>query len=430
MRPPAGQGRRAATDRQRLLATSLAPLADRNFALYWIGHLVSNTGRWIELTGAVWLMYELTASPVLLGLLGLARALPGVLLSPAAGVLADRLDQRRLLFVTQGLALLASLAIAVLVWAGRVEAWHLYVEVAVQAAITSFDASGRQALFPRLVPRRDLAQAVTLSATAGRLSELVGPAAGGVAIAALGVTAPFALNAVSFLALMGAVLLISNLEPVARKASSFRGELREGLDHIRSAPVLSGLLKLELAFGLFQLNPVIITIVARETLGAGPAVLGTMLSAPALGGLLGTGILLSIGQPRRQGHFVIVCIAVYAVVLGILAAEPAYLVWLIGLGTLGLLDAFATITRHSTLQLSAPPYLRGRVMGNMRTLTAATGPLSQTQSGILAGWLGPAGALVISSIAVAVAALGTWRTNPSLWRFSRDQPPVDHEDIH
>jgi MFS family permease len=139
---------------RRRLPVNLAPLSHLNFAQFFVGFAVTNAGKWIEQTGAVWLVYELTGSPALLGLLGVAKAVPAVILGPIAGVVVDRVDQRKLLLLTQGLGLVASLALGLLIASGQVQLWQIYLQVAVQSGIMAFDAPVRQALFPRLVPRK------------------------------------------------------------------------------------------------------------------------------------------------------------------------------------------------------------------------------------------------------------------------------------
>ena len=200
---PSGGTATEADEPRPFVASSgnLRPLGYRNFALYWVGFVASHTGKNIELVGAVWLIYQLTGSPLALGVLGLARSIPQLILSPIAGVVVDRLDQRRLLFTTQGLSLIASLSLGILISAGVVEPWQVYLEIAAQSAILAFDAATRQALFPRLVPRSLLPEAVTLSVTAARSSAFLGPAIGGFMIAGLGVAAPFYANALTYLAL-------------------------------------------------------------------------------------------------------------------------------------------------------------------------------------------------------------------------------------
>jgi MFS family permease len=411
------------------LPRNFAPLGYRNYFLFWVGHLASNTGRWIEDTGAVWLVYTLTGSPVLLGLLGVMRAVPAFILGPVAGVVADRVDQRRLLFATQGLALVASLSLGLLVAAGRVEVWHAYLQIGLQSAISVFDAAGRQALFPRLVPRTRLAEAVTMSAIAGRSSAFVGPAIGGVAIAGLGVASPFLLNAATYLALMFAVVLMRGVVPRAAVAgSTFVGEFTEGLRHILASPVLSGLLKMTLLFEVFQANSVIITIVGREVLHVGPEGLGGLLSAPALGSIAGLAFLLVLGQSRRQGRFIVFCQLGYAAALAGFALSQDYAASFAALALIGLLDVLATVTRLSVLQLAAPGRMRGRVMSNTVTIARGIGPMAQTQSGILSGALGGPLAAVMAAGALVVNALVTGRGNQPLWRFSRDDPGPESLD--
>lgn len=401
------------------LPRGLAPLGYRNFGLFWLGFAVSNTGKWIEQTGAVWLIYVLTGSPVMLGLLGVARAAPAILLGPIAGVVADRVDQRKLLFITQAIALVSSFALGLIVASGWVEPWHVYLQVALQSAISAFDAADRQALFPRLVPRIHLAQAVTLASTAARSSAFIGPAVGGLAIAKLGVAAPFLLNAATFVGLMAAVALMRGVVPRAPRAgSTFRGELSEGLRYMMRMPVLSGLLKLEIVFSLLQMNAVMITIIGREVLGVGPEGLGGLLAAPALGSLIGIGLLLARGQSRFPGRFIVISQLGYAITLITFALSQNFVLSFAGLALAGLLDTLASVTRTSVIQLAAPGRMRGRVMGNLGTVTRGLGPLAETQSGLLAAVIGGPLAVVTAATALALSAAATARANPVLWHYS------------
>jgi MFS family permease len=403
----------------------MAPFGYRDFSLFWTGLATTRFGKAVEDLGSVWLVYVLTQSPALLGILGFARAMPAILVGPIAGVVADRVDQRRMLFVTQGLGLLASLILGVLILSGRVEVWHVYIQVAVQSAIDSFDGACRQALFPRLVRREHLSEAVTLTSTAARISTLVGPAVGGVAIATAGVAAPFLINAATFVGLMVALLAMRAV-PAARRAApvSFRLDLAEGLRHIRSAPILSGLLKLEFVFGVLQVNSVIITIVGTEILGVGPEGLGVLQGAPALGALVGLMVVIAMGQAMRQGRLVVSCMLTYCAFLLVFAASREFLVTYAAIAVMGFLDSISTVTRHSVMQLASPAHLRGRVMANMGTITRGTTPLSQLQSGLLSGVIGGPLALAVAAGILFVAATVTARTNTELWQFSRVEPEL------
>lgn len=399
---------------------SLAPLRYRNYLLYWIGFATSNTGKNIELIGAVWLVSELTTSALLLGLLGIARAVPSFVLSPIAGVIVDRVDHRKLLFTTQGLSMVASIVLGLLIAFGTVELWHVYLQVAVQSGITAFDAAVRQALFPRLVPRSLLSEAVTLQVTAARSAAFVGPAIGGVAIATLGEASPFLLNGISFLVLMGAAILLRDIPPLpVRAAATFRRELGEGLRYILHTPVLRGLLQLEVVFSVFSINAVLITIIGRQVLGVGPEGLGGLLSAPAFGSLAGLAAVLIFGQTERQGRFTLSCTFIYATALVVFGISGQYVLALAALAVVGCMDVLMTVTRNTIMQLSAPGHMRGRVMANMRIVTGGIAPLSETQSGLVSGAIGGPMAAVAAAMALIVAAALTAKSNPALWRVRR-----------
>ena len=414
--------------RPRALIENLAPLRHRNYALYWAGLWSSNAGRWVEQTGSVWLVYLLTDSPALLGLLGVAKAVPTLLIAPLAGVIADRVDQRRLLFTTQGIALIASLVLGLLVLSNQVQLWHIYLQVLLTSVISAFDVSARQALFPRLIPRDQLPAGVTLSALAGRSSAVVGPAVGGLAIAGLGVASPYLINAATFLILMAALVAMRNVpDPTPAPRTSFVAELREGLSYIRTSGVLSGLLRLEIVFGAFQVNPVITAIIAREVLHVGPEGLGGLLAAPAVGAVAGLGFLLIVGHTKRPGRFIVYCQIAYSTAMVLFALSGFYLVSLALLAATGVFDILETVTRLSIAQLAAPAHMRGRVMSNMRTVTGGIGPMSQTQSGIVAGIIGGPGALFVAAFALATSAATTVWTNAALWRFTTAEVAAEPE---
>jgi MFS family permease len=407
--------------RQRYLVGGLSPLRYRNFAIFILGFATSATGRAIEATGSVWLVYELTHSPILLGLVGIAQALPTILTSPIAGVVSDRVSQRRLLFLTQGLSLVLSLALALLIVTGRVQLWHIYLQVALETIVTSFDSAARQALFPRLVPRSELPEAVTLTLTSNRVAKLIGPVVGGLAIAAMGMSAPFFLNAASFLALMAAVMKIRGIPGPVTGAVSVGRELLEGIRYIIAAPILSGLFMMEIIFSLFEMNAVLITIVARELLRVGPEGLGLLIAAPALGSFLGVTWLMTIGRVDRQGRFGIVCTLAYAAVLFVFACSTSFLMSASALILIGALDFLITVTRNSVMQLSAPARMRGRIMANLGLVTRGIGPLADTQSGVLAAFLGVSLTVFAAGTALAAAACLTAIANPTLWLYSRSR---------
>jgi hypothetical protein len=270
---------------------------------------------------------------------------------------------------------------------------------------------------------------VTLTSLASRSSAFLGPAAGGLAIAGLGTAAPFLINAATFLVLMGALVLMRNVPAQAyERSGSFRAEMLEGLSYIRRAHVLNGILRLEIVFGAFQANPVIIAIIAREILHVGPEGLGGLLSAPALGALCGLVTLLVVGHTRRPGRFIVFVQWGYSAALVLFALSSFYPLSFILLAVTGFLDVLETVTRLGIAQLAAPARMRGRVMSNMRTITGGIGPMAQTVSGGLAGAFGGPIALIISAAALATSATTSARLNRPLWDFSVDDAD-EHDEV-
>jgi hypothetical protein len=379
----------------------------------------------MEQTAVVWVLYEITASPLLLGLVGVFRAAPFTLLSSFAGAVSDRVDQRKLLFATQGAGLVASLVLGVLVASGGVQVWQIYLQVAVQSAISAFDTAARQSLFPRLVPRAEIPASVTLNSTAARSSALVGPAIAGLLIARTGEATPMFVNAGTFLLLLGAVALIRDVVPrVAAVGSSVRAEMLQGLRFILRSPVLVSLIKLEGAFALLSVNSVIIAIVARQALHTGPEGLGQLLAAPALGALLAIAMLLWFGPARQQGRFLYASAATY--VLGVLAfaISTNFVLSMAALALVGLCDCLVSIGRASILQMAAPPAMRGRVMANALAVNRGLGPLAQTQSGAVAGLIGGPFALVGAAIVLGLAIGTNAVRNPLLRSFKATEVHV------
>lgn len=386
----------------------LAPLAHRSYLKYLLGNGVSAAGSHAEIVAVSWLLYQLTDSPALLGLGGLFQALPIFLLVPYAGTLADRWSPRRLLIAAQGIALANSLALGLLTATGRVETWHVYFQALLQASVSAFDVTARQALFPRLIPRRDLDQAVTLNFAAVRVAMLLGPSLGGWVIAQWGSAAVFFLNAASTSAMLAAVITIR--ERAAERESSLAGTIREelfqGFVFIYRSRAISTLLLYASLWGLLSYNPALLTIFARDVLQAGPAGLGILMSSGAIGQLTGSLALVGAGGVRRQDKLLFGMGALYTLAMAAFSFSRLFFLSAALLAAAGVAHAVFSATRHTILQRASPDQMRGRVMGIHLLVTRGVSPLSQTLSGFLVHGLGPTGALFLATLMVgAVTAV-------------------------
>ena len=384
----------------------------RNFALYFGGLTVSQVGDWMETTTTSWLLYRITADPILLGLAGGIRALSIVLFGLLGGAIADRTDRKRLLFITQSGFALSSLALGALVLAGLLEPWHVYVFSATNGALGSFDAPARRALFPSLVPRSEMQNAVVLNAAVFRLARLVGPALAGVVIVFFGPAVCYFVNVASYAAILVALGLMDVARVVQPIAGRLHHDIADGLRYVLRRPLLRGVLFLEATHSLFGVNTALITILASDVLHTGPEGLGLLLSAQALGALLGTTALVVSGDIEEKGRAMLISGTVYCLALAALAGattfEVAALLLLVGAVT----DAFWTAMRNTIFQLQAAEEYRGRALSTVLLAGRGFTQGAQLEYGVAVSAGGPGfAALLGSGMIVASLVLVNWRSD-------------------
>jgi MFS family permease len=374
----------------------------RNYRLFFAGQVVSVTGSWMQNVASAWLIVQLTHSAVAVGVLALAQFLPFTLFGLFGGVLVDRLDARRLVIGTQTLQMVLAGTLAGVALTGVASPWMVYAIAFGRGAVLVLDAPARQALTYRMVGRRDLPNAVALNSSLFNASRVLGPALGGVVIAAFGTGFCFAFNAISFAAVLGGLLLMreSELHPVERRERpTILGGTRDGLRWVwgdRSVRTVLVVVLIVSTFG-FNMN-VLLPLLASQTLHAGPRTFGVVSAFFGAGALCGALIAASLSQASRRillgGTLLFGLFELALAPLQSLVAVSA-LLFLVGV-------SFTTWTANSNtgVQLSAPDHLRGRVVGLYYYAFNGTAPLG----GLLAGWLCAAGG---TGLAFAVAGATT-----------------------
>ena len=390
------------------LPPGLSPLRHRDFALYWFGQCVSQSGTVIELTATTYLLYAITSSPLLLGIGGLTRAVPILTLTLYGGALADRIDRKRLLMFTQVAQVATSLVLGTLVVTATVQFWHIYVIGFLNATLSAFDAPARNSLYPSFIPRSDFQNAVTLNSVTFRLATLVGPAVAGLLIATVGPAAPFFVNAASYLAIIVALLLIRTKIPIpAGPRASLRSAMIGGLRYARHSPVLPLILLTEAILSIFGHNTALITIFARDVLHVGPEGLGLLLSAIGGGAIGGTVFLIGFGEIRRKGALMIGAGLLYALALVAFSVSTSFALSMGVLFVVGLADSFWAAMRNTIVQLAATDAFRGRVMSLITFTSRGLTNGSQIETGAIVSAAGPAlgGALNALVILAAVGAI-------------------------
>lgn len=372
-------------------------LKQRDFGLFWASLLFSAVGSQISTVAIAWQIYEITNSPFQLGLAGLFRALPIMLLSIPGGVVADRMDRRWLLIVTQSLAALLALSLALLSYFGQVKVWHIYTVTFLSGAVGIFDSPARTALIPALVRPEQLATAYALNISWRQIATLSGPFIGGVIIASVGLSTSYFIDAVSFLSVIFCLALMrARPAPTSDvKKESPMDSVRSGFAFIRDNTAILGLMSMDTCVQFFGAYRSMMPVFARDILAVGPAGLGALLGVPAFGALAGSAIVLAVGNPKRKGELIITVSLIYTAGLISFALSRSLILSLAIGFLLGLVDAVGETLRDTLVQLITPDPMRGRVKSFDQVFMSAGTYLGHAQIGAAATFLGVPGALVM-----------------------------------
>ena len=397
-------------------------LRHRDFRWLWISQLVSQTGSQMQVVAINWHIYLLTHSALALGFVGLTRVVPVILFSLWGGILADRLDRRRLMFATQSAMTLVSIALAVLAWSGHGAVWSIYALNALQAAAAAFDNPARQALIPRLVPRQDLPGALAMNLTMFHLAMIGGPGLAGLLIAGHAAVSPgagpasgtgalailYLLNAVSFL---GVLLALAFMQASGRVDEAESGResplesLRSGLRFVFTTPIMVWTMALDFFATFFAGAMSLLPIVADQILKVGPAGYGWLVSAPAFGALAGSLYTSLHPLPRRQGRVLLWAVAAYGLATVVYGVSRSFLLTFGALMATGLADVVSTVIRQTLRQLLTPDAFRGR-MTSVNMIFFMGGPqLGEMEAGLVASLF--ASAALGVTVAVVSGGLAT-----------------------
>jgi MFS family permease len=399
-----------------------APLRFREFRLFWIGYFISRIGDSMQQTAVSWLLYDLTRSPLQLGLNGAFRALPMIVLGLFGGTIADRFDRRRILLFTQSILMLLALLLGFLAQTGRIQAWHIYGFTFVAAIIQSVDIPTRQAFIPSLVPRAILPNAIALNSMLWKGTILLGPSLAGIAISTVGTDGAFYANASSFLAVVLALALMRITSSGVVRAGGFLKDLWQGLSYVRSQRIILAIMLMEAFSSVFGLNSAMVTIFARDILHAGATGLGFLQSSRGLGAILGSGLLVAMGNMRSQGKILLHSAIVYGMSFALFGLSQNFLLSLLLIFVAGAADTIWGAVRSTILQLKTPDYLQGRVMGVFGLCSRGLSPLGQVETGLLVPLVGAREATFLGgSIVLCASLLTAWRV-PDVHKFQGHRP--------
>src|SRR4029434_11027806 len=281
-------------------------LAQRDFGLFWISLLFSAVGSQISTIAVAWQVYENNNSPFQLGLTGLFRALSVMTFYIPGGVVADRMDRRWLLIITQSLAAVLALILCLLTSTGQVRVWHIYAVTFLSGAVGIFDVPARTALIPLLVSGEQLASAYALNITSRQIAALAGPFLGGIIISAFGISISYFIDALSFFSVIVCLAFMrARPGPPAEKTESPLQSVRSGFNFIRENSAILGLMSMDTCVNFFGAYQSMSPASPGDIRAPAPAGLGALLGVPAFGALVGSGVVLAAGNPRRKGRLII-----------------------------------------------------------------------------------------------------------------------------
>jgi MFS family permease len=400
-------------------------LRHRNFRLLWLGQLVSMSGTSMQTAAILWHV-SLLAPPgwkaLALGMVGLARLGPILVFGLLSGVMADAVDRRRLMLAGQIVMMLAAATLALVTAGGLATILVILCVAGMGTAAAGATAPARQALLPNLVPREHVPNAIALSSIVAQTASVVGPALAGLTLALAGPATVYALNAVSFVAVIGALLLMRGVPPIPpaeRGAISFRA-LREGARFVFGAPLLRSTLLLDGLATFFCSATALLPLFAQDLLQLGPREYGWLYAAPSLGAVLSSLAMVRFADRIvRRGVVLLWTVAIYGAATVVFGLSRAFWLTFLALAVTGAADTVSAVLRNIVRQLETPDRLRGRMVGISMLFFMGGPQLGEFESGVAAQWLGARVAVAAGGVAsVLTTAWIAWRT-PALRAYRR-----------
>ena len=386
-----------------------------NYRRYWFGQIGSLVGAWMQSVALPWLVLQLGGSPLQLGLVMAFMFGPSLFLAPLGGVLADRVDKRRMLIAVNLVAMAQAATLFVLALTGVVEIWHIFLLALVAGFVNAIEMPLRQAFVAELVPREDLVNAIALSSTSFNLSRVIGPAVAGVTIAAFGVASNFGVNAVSYVSVLIGLFLIrtDGLHRAERPTTfpSIRASLGEGLRYARATPTVLWPLVLLGGIAALAMNfQTLLPLFSRNTLGLDSGGYGALFATMGAGSLLGSLALAFATSQRPMLRLILGGAAGFLALAFALGFVRAPLFAFLLVAGIGFASMLMINTINVTIQNSVPDVMRGRVMSLYVTVFAGSAPLGGLLAGSMAeAWGAPVAFSVGAALASAVLVVVAWR---------------------
>jgi len=415
-----------ASVRARFSSAAVA-LRHRNFRLLWWGQLVSFSGSMMQMAAVLWHV-SLLAPPgrkgIALGLVGLVRVVPIVVFSLISGVVADALDRRKLMMVTQSAMAVIAAVLAVLTFRGSSALWPIYLLTALGSGAGAFDGPARQSLLPALVPREHLANAISLNTIMLQIASVTGPTLAGLVIARANVAWAYALNAVSFLFVLAALAALRDLpaRSLADRGEISRKAAGEGLRFVFSSTMIRSTMLLDFFATFFSSATALLPIFAQDVLAVGAQGYGWLYAAPSVGAVLASAVMVPlIDRMDRRGAVLLWSVFGYGVATVVFGISRSFLLTFVCLALTGATDTVSMVLRNVIRQLETPDHLRGRMVGINMVFFMGGPQLGELEAGLVANWLGAAFSVVSGGLGCLAATAIVAATTPALRHYRREE---------
>jgi len=410
----------------------------------------------MQLWALYWHLRTLSDQPMIISGIGLVRFLPVILLSLVAGVAADRFDRRKIAILTQAALGLVALIIGLNTSLGSTTIWILFGLVGVQSVAVAFDTPARQALIPSLVPRENLANAYSLNSIASKVGGILGPAISGVVIAYLGLQWAYWINAISYLAVISALIAMGDIRTVVEKKTfEMRGspgssetvsvpgggdvvqvpgrgtgrgtfrDIREGIEFIKNSPIILSVMILDFFGTFFSSANTLLPFVAIDILHVGPIQYGWLSASQAIGTVM-VGLYLSQKTKlRRQGLLISISVAGFGLATVLFGVSSSFWLTMLALILIGAFDGLSTIIRNTVRQMLTPDAMRGRMMSITQIFFKGGPQLGEVESGLVAQILGVPFAIISGGVGCVLATWIVVKKIPQLWSYNGDEAVKD-----
>jgi MFS family permease len=389
------------------LGNNLRAFRHRNYRLFYSGQLISVIGTWMQTVAQSWLVYRVTGSATLLGVVGFASQIPIFLLSPIAGAVADAFPRRRSLIVIQSTAMLLAFPLAILTLLNRIEVWHVMVLAVLLGVVNAFDIPVRQSFMMELVGREDLVNAIALNSSMVNGARTVGPAVAGLLVAAVGEGWCFLLNAISYIAVIAGLKMITvGNRPARQHAGSHVEAMVEGFRFVfRTRPVRAILILLGLISLMGTPYTVLMPIFAEEILGGGATGLGLLMGSAGIGALMGALILTGRKSPYGLGKWIMWASAGFGASLVFFAFSSNFWFSFLVLLIVGFTMIVEMASSNTLIQSMVPDHLRGRVMAVYSMMFMGMAPIGALFAGVLANKVGAPVTVAAGGVVCVAGAL-------------------------